>query len=177
MCTFLGLSKGSQYVLYFITALVVVGFLCFNCRLKQCFVRATNRIMVYTRSRHSNHNHELPNAITSSSDSTYNIVSEANQSLTRLRGNVSTDATSVGLDETVIRTYPKSLVGESRRLLSSNYSACPICLSEYRTKDTLRTLPDCFHYFHSDCIDEWLRMNSTCPLCRHSPFISPRTTL
>ena len=26
----------------------------------------------------------------------------------------------------------------------------------------------CNHYFHSDCMREWLREKYTCPLCRHS---------
>ncbi|PON69025.1 43kDa postsynaptic protein [Trema orientale] len=81
---------------------------------------------------------------------------------------------TVGIDETMIEMYPKTLIGESRRLpKSDNYISCPICLMEYQPKDTIRTLPNCFHYFHTDCIDEWLRLNATCPLCRNSPLISP----
>ncbi|KAF6140838.1 hypothetical protein GIB67_042251 [Kingdonia uniflora] len=76
----------------------------------------------------------------------------------------------VGLDEPTIESYPKTVLGESRRLPKADDNTCPICLSEYRPKETLRTIPDCKHCFHTDCIDEWLRINATCPLCRNSPL-------
>lgn len=74
-----------------------------------------------------------------------------------------------GLDALTIESYPKTLLGESRRLPNPNDSTCPICLTEYQPKDALRTIPDCKHYFHVGCIDEWLKLNTTCPLCRNSP--------
>ncbi|KAK9121898.1 hypothetical protein Syun_019515 [Stephania yunnanensis] len=75
----------------------------------------------------------------------------------------------VGLDEPTIESYPKTVLGESRRLPKSDDNSCPICLSEYRPKETLKTIPDCEHCFHAECIDEWLRINASCPLCRNSP--------
>ena len=94
-----------------------------------------------------------------------NIVHEVNPN--------STSYISVtGVDSTIIKTYPKTLAGaanSTHRLLKYNYNVCPICLSKYQPKNTLKALPDCFHYFHSDCLDEWLRLNATCPLCRSSP--------
>ncbi|XP_057511716.1 putative RING-H2 finger protein ATL21B [Actinidia eriantha] len=73
-----------------------------------------------------------------------------------------------GLDRSTIESYPKTMLGESKRLPNPNDGTCPICLAEYQPKDTLRTIPECNHYFHATCIDEWLRMNATCPLCRSS---------
>ncbi|XP_010266501.1 PREDICTED: putative RING-H2 finger protein ATL21A [Nelumbo nucifera] len=74
-----------------------------------------------------------------------------------------------GLDESIIQSYKKLILGESRRLPGPNDRVCSICLSEYRPKETLRCIPECQHCFHADCIDEWLRLNATCPLCRNSP--------
>jgi len=45
--------------------------------------------------------------------------------------------------------------------------SCTICLEEFRTGDQQRTLP-CFHRFHKTCVDQWLRQDNTCPLCKHS---------
>ncbi|KAJ3387954.1 hypothetical protein HDU92_001718 [Lobulomyces angularis] len=43
---------------------------------------------------------------------------------------------------------------------------CVICIEEYEESDEIRTLP-CKHFFHTHCIDEWLRTKSTqCPLCK-----------
>ncbi|KAK8500546.1 hypothetical protein V6N13_073545 [Hibiscus sabdariffa] len=74
-----------------------------------------------------------------------------------------------GLDEQIIETYPMTLLSESRRLARPGDNTCSICLCEYLAKETLRTIPDCNHYFHADCIDEWLTLNVACPLCRSSP--------
>ncbi|XP_059629063.1 putative RING-H2 finger protein ATL21A [Cornus florida] len=80
----------------------------------------------------------------------------------------------LGLDGLTIESYPKTVLGESRRLPKPDETMCPICLSEYRPKETLRSLPDCQHCFHANCIDEWLHLNATCPVCRNSPQRSPR---
>jgi hypothetical protein len=44
-------------------------------------------------------------------------------------------------------------------------SSCAICLSDYEHKDTIRMMK-CFHHYHMDCLDEWLKINRTCPLCK-----------
>ncbi|KAI4372637.1 hypothetical protein MLD38_010841 [Melastoma candidum] len=90
--------------------------------------------------------------------------------ITNLNPSPSPAAYSIGLDEPTIESYPKTLLGESKRLPLPNQNTCPICLSEYQPKDELRTIPDCGHYFHARCIDEWLRLNATCPWCRNSPL-------
>ncbi|KAI3812802.1 hypothetical protein L1987_17514 [Smallanthus sonchifolius] len=75
---------------------------------------------------------------------------------------------STGLDMSTIESYKRTVLGESRRLPKDD-DTCPICLSKYEPRDALRTIPECDHYFHVGCIDEWLRLNATCPLCRNSP--------
>ncbi|KAL9385313.1 hypothetical protein Peur_022323 [Populus x canadensis] len=75
----------------------------------------------------------------------------------------------MGLDESTIESFDKLVLGESKRLPGPNGSTCVICLSEYNSKETLRMIPECKHCFHADCVDEWLRMNGTCPVCRKSP--------
>jgi len=84
-------------------------------------------------------------------------------------------SSTMGLNGPEIEKFPKTLIGDSGRLPNWNDNTCPICLSEYEPKETLRTIPACNHYFHAHCIDEWLKMNATCPLCRNSPH--PSSTL
>ena len=74
-----------------------------------------------------------------------------------------------GLDEPTIESYPKIVLGESRRLPKPDDNTCSICLSEYRPKETLKSIPECQHCFHAECIDEWLHLNASCPICRNSP--------
>ncbi|KAI4297189.1 hypothetical protein L6164_037088 [Bauhinia variegata] len=75
--------------------------------------------------------------------------------------------TAVGLDRSIIETYPKIEVTESGALPDPNDNVCSICLSEYQPRETLRNIPYCNHYFHLNCLDEWLNVNATCPLCRN----------
>ncbi|XP_060216939.1 putative RING-H2 finger protein ATL69 [Lycium barbarum] len=107
----------------------------------------------------------------------------------KLAGNFSTPSSSsnvtnnsyiysyfLGLDRPVIESFPKVVLGESKRLPSpiSDSSTCAICLCEYCAKDSVRCIPECHHCFHVHCVDEWLRKSGTCPICRSSPA-SPLT--
>ncbi|MED6179543.1 hypothetical protein PIB30_001834 [Stylosanthes scabra] len=78
-------------------------------------------------------------------------------------------AVLIGLDGPSIERYPKTEVSESGGLPRPNDTICSICLHEYQPKEVLRTITECQHYFHVDCIDGWLKMNATCPLCRKLP--------
>ncbi|KAG7956683.1 hypothetical protein I3843_11G135700 [Carya illinoinensis] len=44
---------------------------------------------------------------------------------------------------------------------------CCICLSTYDDGVELRELP-CGHHFHCACVDKWLYINATCPLCKYN---------
>ncbi|KAI3756375.1 hypothetical protein L1987_56195 [Smallanthus sonchifolius] len=85
-------------------------------------------------------------------------------------------STTAGLDGPTIESYPKTILGESCRLPKIDDDTCPICLSDYEPKDAVRSIPECNHYFHADCIDEWLKLNATCPVCRKSPESSSLVT-
>eukprot|EP00183_Erythrolobus_madagascarensis_P002646 CAMPEP_0185850022 /NCGR_PEP_ID=MMETSP1354-20130828/4309_1 /TAXON_ID=708628 /ORGANISM="Erythrolobus madagascarensis, Strain CCMP3276" /LENGTH=449 /DNA_ID=CAMNT_0028550649 /DNA_START=157 /DNA_END=1506 /DNA_ORIENTATION=+ len=43
--------------------------------------------------------------------------------------------------------------------------SCVICLSNYTDGELVTTLP-CNHHFHKKCIDEWLAVDKSCPLCK-----------
>lgn len=44
---------------------------------------------------------------------------------------------------------------------------CLVCISDFQIGDTCRKLAKCSHYFHRECIDEWLITGrNTCPCCR-----------
>ncbi|CAA0405707.1 unnamed protein product [Arabidopsis thaliana] len=50
-----------------------------------------------------------------------------------------------------------------------NDTLCPICLSEYTSEETVKSLPECEHCFHIECINPWLKLHNSCPVCRNSP--------
>ncbi|PKA66407.1 E3 ubiquitin-protein ligase [Apostasia shenzhenica] len=59
--------------------------------------------------------------------------------------------------------------GEPRNEIALPFedTECCICLSAYEDGAELRQLP-CSHHFHCGCIDKWLRINATCPLCKYN---------
>lgn len=44
-------------------------------------------------------------------------------------------------------------------------AVCAICLCDYEDDEELRKMA-CTHYFHKECVDEWLRLHKNCPLCK-----------
>lgn len=93
----------------------------------------------------------------------------------------------IGIDKETFDSFPKMLysvkVCQSLNFIHGNEleeaednKCCSICLSDYKEPENLRTIPDCDHMFHMDCIDEWLRLHATCPICRTSPLPSRSST-
>ncbi|XP_061362302.1 RING-H2 finger protein ATL70-like [Gastrolobium bilobum] len=77
--------------------------------------------------------------------------------------------------DTSFDSYPKLLYSEVEKN-KDGYSSCSICLGDYKETDMLRLLPDCGHLYHHDCVDPWLRLHSTCPICRKSLVQTPRSS-
>ncbi|EER18461.1 ring finger protein, putative [Perkinsus marinus ATCC 50983] len=68
-----------------------------------------------------------------------------------------------GLDQTTIDRIPLQPSTASRE---HHQEQCMICLNDFAPSDPpLRVLP-CSHVFHANCIDEWLRRNTDCPICK-----------
>ncbi|KMT17494.1 hypothetical protein BVRB_2g037760 [Beta vulgaris subsp. vulgaris] len=45
-------------------------------------------------------------------------------------------------------------------------STCSICKEDFVIDEKITKL-GCNHFYHSDCITPWLRINNTCPVCRY----------
>ncbi|KAJ8428273.1 hypothetical protein Cgig2_009972 [Carnegiea gigantea] len=87
-----------------------------------------------------------------------------------------------GIDEATLKTYPKytysSMIKNEKinALSTTTETCCSICLVDYKGDDIIRALPECCHVFHVKCVDPWLRLHPTCPVCRTSPLPSPLST-
>jgi len=49
--------------------------------------------------------------------------------------------------------------------LPVSQTSCAICMTEFEKDENLRSL-QCTHYFHRECIDKWLSVGTTCPVCK-----------
>ncbi|OAY63605.1 E3 ubiquitin-protein ligase ATL4 [Ananas comosus] len=43
---------------------------------------------------------------------------------------------------------------------------CVVCLTKFEEGEDVKVIPMCAHVFHPQCIDRWLVLNDSCPLCR-----------
>jgi hypothetical protein len=70
-----------------------------------------------------------------------------------------------GMDEAAISALPRVVVqgGDAAE------ASCAVCLGDYDRGDVLRVLPGCEHSFHRPCVDQWLRLRPSCPVCRTPP--------
>jgi len=43
---------------------------------------------------------------------------------------------------------------------------CSICIDSYKSGEELVQFRQCPHAYHSNCLEGWFKINSTCPLCK-----------
>jgi hypothetical protein len=41
-----------------------------------------------------------------------------------------------------------------------------VCCDEFEAEEEVRALP-CLHFYHRECIDQWLMYHRQCPICKH----------
>ena len=54
--------------------------------------------------------------------------------------------------------------------ISDEYKRCIICLEDFKVNDTVIYLP-CLHFFHRNCITQWIEEKAVCPLCKNNIII------
>lgn len=72
------------------------------------------------------------------------------------------------LTQKEIKELPVLIYSEKRKIWFKDLSidsTCSICQNEYKVKDKLHQLI-CQHFFHQQCLDTWLKIGNTCPVCR-----------
>ncbi len=67
---------------------------------------------------------------------------------------------------TIIRTLKVNRMKNVEKL-SQDKKECIICLSEFKNGDKFICLP-CIHIFHAYCIQNWLKTQKNCPLCKYA---------
>ncbi|KAF8027809.1 hypothetical protein BT93_E0668 [Corymbia citriodora subsp. variegata] len=147
-----GLSKRTKF--WILTSVMLPSLLCVSGL--SCYLSSLAQL-----SRHRARQGQPPNGERSA-----NNVTDVSFPTSASRETRSASNTVVGIDLATIESYPKIQVGDDGQVPRQDDHICAICLSEYEPKETLRTIPKCGHYFHVQCIDQWLGLNASCPLCR-----------
>lgn len=60
--------------------------------------------------------------------------------------------------------YEELYIQEFINQKKEDYDECVICLEEMKIGETLSII-NCFHIYHTNCIQMWSQKSRTCPLC------------
>ncbi len=74
----------------------------------------------------------------------------------------------VGIRPHDMNKIPNKIFKRSLSSSPKGMDACPICCDEFVEGAEIKAPPICNHLFHEPCIQEWLKINHLCPMCRAS---------
>ncbi|XP_039258895.1 RING finger protein 11-like isoform X2 [Styela clava] len=63
----------------------------------------------------------------------------------------------------LIQHLPRS-TWDNSQVENKKVRECCICMIDFEDEEPIRYLP-CMHYYHVNCIDDWLMRSFTCPTC------------
>jgi hypothetical protein len=64
----------------------------------------------------------------------------------------------------IINQLPVNTLKDVNKLNEEN-KRCVICYENFKNNDNIIYLP-CFHFFHQNCIINWIKKKPSCPLCK-----------
>ncbi|KAL5223947.1 hypothetical protein ABZP36_010586 [Zizania latifolia] len=109
-------------------------------------------------------NNEEEAATPDDNDDPDNMTYEQRQALVESVGNQDRGLSDFLIS--VLDTWKYRSIFSSRKI---THDDCPICMSTFRYRERLITLP-CKHSYHAGCIARWLKIDKTCPVCKYEVF-------
>lgn len=85
--------------------------------------------------------------------------------LQEMIGHESRGASSRAIDSLRISSFGEVCTG-SEEVEAGHEQVCAICQCEFDEEDQLKILK-CMHFYHTECIVQWLNINKVCPVCNH----------
>ena len=49
---------------------------------------------------------------------------------------------------------------------------CSVCMNDHQLTDLVLVLPQCGHFYHKPCIEQWLSKKNRCPVCQTPTIVS-----
>ncbi|KAJ8773742.1 hypothetical protein K2173_006392 [Erythroxylum novogranatense] len=90
------------------------------------------------------------------------VVFEGAESLNSLLRDLGTKNGRPPASKASIEAIPSVEIGESE----AKDGECVICLEEWELGGVAKEMP-CKHRFHANCIEKWLGIHGSCPVCRY----------
>ena len=69
-------------------------------------------------------------------------------------------------DQQILNELPETQIEDVTKL-DAEKKNCVICLEDFKNGEKATVLP-CIHMFHTSCIQNWLKSQNTCPICKFS---------
>ncbi len=67
-------------------------------------------------------------------------------------------------DQEILNELPETKIDDINKL-DPEKKNCVICLEDFKNGDKATVLP-CIHLFHTSCIQNWLKTQNSCPICK-----------
>lgn len=91
------------------------------------------------------------------------VVIEGSSNLESLLRNLSVKDGQPPASKASMEAMPSFEIGEDAE---SSVGECVVCLEEYERGVVVKEMP-CKHRFHDKCIEKWLGIHGSCPVCRY----------
>jgi len=88
--------------------------------------------------------------------------------------NVSTNTLNNNQHGLSLRQYRENTTVMDHNAQIHSEQPCSICQQEFDDVHEIKEIDFCNHFFHTDCLEHWLELHNTCPICRQ--LVTPNTT-
>jgi hypothetical protein len=102
------------------------------------------------------------------------VLQEKNLTEDRSSATKQSEENSVASEEKALETWESVTSGgggadppQEARAEEEEQFQCVVCQEYFEEDEMLKTMP-CFHRFHADCLDHWLAIKDSCPVCQSS---------
>ena len=78
---------------------------------------------------------------------------------------------SIQENKSITITIPINILEPIEEKSKLEEEICVICLDNFNQEDDIVGILKCEHLYHRDCIKQWFKKNTTCPICRTDSIV------